>query len=195
MESGKELYTVSRHAKERYAERCTGKEAGIEVQAYLAEHEARIQEEMNQMIQHGNLIYTGKPRGTKDESVLEVYIQGLWIILANAKTRNIITIYKVNLGCGPDLDRMYVERMLEKLDTARNQYDTAKRELEAQNRDYRDTIRTGNEQIKEYRTRIRKLEEMCEGYNTVISSNMVTIAQASDAMAEITNTLIGKKTF
>ena len=191
----KDLYTVSRHAKERYAERCTGKEAGIEVQAYLAAHEERIQDEMNQMIQRGNLIYTGKPRGAKDESPLEVYIKGLWIILANAKTRNIITIYKVNLGCGPDLDKMYVERMLERLETAKNQYDTVRRELETQNKIYRDTIQTGNEQIKEYRTRIRKLEEMCEGYNTVISSNMVTIAQAADAMAEITNSLIAKKTF
>lgn len=189
------LYTVSKHAKERYAERCRGKSSVLDVQAYVAAHEDRIQDDVNQMLQHGRLVYSGKQRGPKGESILEVYIQGLWIILADQKARNVITLYRVNLGCGEDLDKTYMERMLEKLEQARSRYENTLEEVNAQNEEYRGIIETGNAQIKEYRADIRKLEEMCEGYNMVISSNQVRVRRAADAMADIANTLIGKKTF
>ena len=106
-----------------------------------------------------------------------------------------ITLYRVNLGCGEDLDKTYMERMLEKLEQARSRYENTLEEVNAQNEEYRGIIETGNAQIKEYRADIRKLEEMCEGYNMVISSNQVRVRRAADAMADIANTLIGKKTF
>lgn len=189
------LYTVSKHAKERYAERCRGKSSVLDVQAYVAAHEDQIQDDVNRMLQHGRLVYSGKQRGLKGEAILEVYIQGLWIILADQKTRNVITLYRVNLGCGEDLDKTYMERMLEKLEQARSRYENTLEEVNAQNEEYRGIIETGNAQIREYRADIHKLEEMCQGYNMVISSNQVRVRRAADAMADIANTLIGKKTF
>lgn len=40
METGKEtsMYTVSNHAKERYAERCKDRDSRLEITAYVAEH-------------------------------------------------------------------------------------------------------------------------------------------------------------
>lgn len=190
-----EGYTVSKHAKERYVERCRDKAAGLEVQAYVAAHEERIQEDVNQMIQHGSLAYTGKQRGGKGEVILEVYIKDLWIILADQQARNVITLYKVNLGCGADLDKLYMDRMLNNLKQAHARYANTLEEVNAQNDEYRSIIETGNAQIREYRADIRKLEEMCEGYNMVISSNQVRVRRAAEAMADIANTLIGKKTF
>lgn len=190
-----EFYTISKHAKERYVERCRGRESGLEVQAYVAAHEERIQDDVNQMIQHGRLAYSGKQRGPKGDTILEVYIKGLWIILADRQARTVITLYRVDLGCGEDLDKLYMDRMLDNLESARAKYENTLEEVKAQNDEYRGIIETGNTQIREYRADIRKLEEMCEGYNMVISNNQVRVRQAADAMADIANTLIGKKTF
>ncbi|MCB6345397.1 hypothetical protein [Enterocloster lavalensis] len=188
-------YTISAHAQERYAERCKERDTRVDVTAYVAEHEDRIQEEVNKMICHGRLFYKGKTARAKDNIPREVYVSGLWIILTNAETRNVITLYKVELGCGQDLDKLYVERMMEKMDEARARYEAIAGEVKAQNEDYRNIIQEGNEQIQDFRARIRKLEEMCEGYNTIIRNNGVRLRQAEDTMADIVNTLIGKKSF
>lgn len=191
----KQFYTVSKHAKERYTERCQDKDSTFEVQAYVATHEDQIVDKINQMIQYGKLVYSGKQKGAKGDSVIEVYIKGLWIILSDQQIKNVITLYKVNLGCGEDLDKLYMDRMLKKLELARSKYENTLEEVNAQNEEYRSIIETGNSQIREYRTNIRKLEEMCEGYNMVINSNYVRVKQAADDMANIANALIGKNTF
>lgn len=116
METGKEtsMYTVSNHAKERYAERCKDRDSRLEITAYVAEHSQRIEEEINRMLRYGKRVYTGRTEGGKDRVPKEVYVNGLWILLANAENHNVITLYRVDLGCGPDLDKLYVERMVQR---------------------------------------------------------------------------------
>ena len=93
METGKgtSVYTVSNHAKERYAERCKDRDSRLEITTYVAEHSQRIEEEINQMLRYGKRVYTGRTEGGKDRVPKEVYVNGLWILLANAETRNVIT--------------------------------------------------------------------------------------------------------
>ena len=100
METGKEtsMYTVSNHAKERYAERCKDRDSRLEITAYVAEHSQRIEEEINRMLRYGKRVYTGRTEGGKDRVPKEVYVNGLWILLANAENHNVITLYRVDLG-------------------------------------------------------------------------------------------------
>ena len=95
METGKgtSVYTVSNHAKERYAERCKDRDSRLEITTYVAEHSQRIEEEINRMLRYGKRVYTGRTEGGKDRVPKEVYVNGLWILLANAETRNVITLY------------------------------------------------------------------------------------------------------
>ena len=51
------------------------------------------------MLRYGKRVYTGRTEGGKDRVPKEVYVNGLWILLANAETRNVITLYRVDLGC------------------------------------------------------------------------------------------------
>ena len=63
METGKgtSVYTVSNHAKERYAERCKDRDSRLEITTYVAEHSQRIEEEINQMIKRADdLLYSIK---------------------------------------------------------------------------------------------------------------------------------------
>ncbi|MFQ7877990.1 hypothetical protein [Enterocloster sp.] len=48
------MYTVSNHAKERYAERCKDRDSRLEITAYVAEHSQRIEEEINRCCVTGN---------------------------------------------------------------------------------------------------------------------------------------------
>ena len=50
-------------------------------------------------------------------------------------------------------------------------------------------------QIKEYRTMIKNLEGLCEGYRTIVENNNVKVTQANKDVAEVVNTLIGKREF
>ena len=70
METGKgtSVYTVSNHAKERYAERCKDRDSRLEITTYVAEHSQRIEEEINQMLRYGKRVYTGRTEGGKDRA-------------------------------------------------------------------------------------------------------------------------------
>ena len=197
METGKgtSVYTVSNHAKERYAERCKDRDSRLEITTYVAEHSQRIEEEINQMLRYGKRVYTGRTEGGKDRVPKEVYVNGLWILLANAETRNVITLYRVDLGCGPDLDKLYVERMVQRLEEAKGHLDETRRKVEEQNRAYQAILQEGEGQIQEYQERIRLLKEMCEGYQAVMRSSRAGLARAADDVEAIVNTLIGKKKF
>ena len=80
METGKgtSVYTVSNHAKERYAERCKDRDSRLEITTYVAEHSQRIEEEINRMLRYGKRVYTGRTEGGKDRVPKEVYVNGLW---------------------------------------------------------------------------------------------------------------------
>ncbi|ANU47221.1 hypothetical protein ADH76_20890 [Enterocloster clostridioformis] len=170
METGKEtsMYTVSSHAKERYAERCKDRDSRLEITAYVAEHSQRIEEEINRMLRYGKRVYTGRTEGGKD---------------------------RVDLGCGLDLDKLYVERMVQRLEEAKEHLDETRRKAEEQNRAYQAILQEGEGQIQEYQERIRLLKEMCEGYQAVMRSSRAGVARAADEVEAIVNTLIGKKKF
>ena len=53
-------YTVSKHAKERYTERIMEKATSNEINTFLVQNEDKIINNINKMIQYGELIYTGK---------------------------------------------------------------------------------------------------------------------------------------
>ena len=167
METGKEtsMYTVSNHAKERYAERCKDRDSRLEITAYVAEHSQRIEEEINRMLRYGKRVYTGRTEGGKDRVPKEVYVNGLWILLANAENHNVITLYRV------DLDKLYVERMVQRLEEAQGRLEETRRKTEEQNRAYQAILQEGEGQIQEYQERIRLLKEMCEGYQAVMRSS------------------------
>ena len=104
-------------------------------------------------------VYTGRTEGGKDRVPKEVYVNGLWILLANAENHNVITLYRVDLGCGPDLDKLYVERMVQRLEEAKGHLDETRRKVEEQNRAYQAILQEGEGQIQEYQERIRLLKE------------------------------------
>ena len=188
-------YTISNHAKQRYAERIMGKDETIEINRFINLNEDKIKTDINKMIVYGEKIYTGIQAGQRNKNPVDVYLKDCWVVLADARSFNVITLYKIDLGIDDEFNKLYISKMKDKLETAKAHAAKVAEDVEIDNYNYKQTIEDAETDIKNYKTMIKNLEEMCAGYTAIINSNVVKITQANLEVAEILNTLIGKKEF
>ena len=189
-------YTVSKHAKERYAERIMDKTTANEINTFLVQNDDKIVNDINKMIQYGELIYTGKQTQKDGRSYnVEVYLNGLWVIIVDVKSKNVITLYRIDLGVDDDFNHEYVRRMMDKFNAAKENVELVTYEVEHENDSYESLIRQNTDTINEYKSYIKNLEELNAGYKTIIDNNNVKIRMADREAVEVLNKLIGKKEF
>ena len=189
-------YTISNHAKQRYAERIMGKDDKIDVSSFVTLHEEKIQTDINKMLQYGELIYTGRQLQKDGKgNIIDVYLKDCWVLLADNKTKNVITLYKIDLGLDDEFTKVYISKMMEKLNQSKNKLQDIQDQVQAESNMYKQMVGEAETQIKEYRTMIKNLEELCVGYKSIIDNNYVKVSQANRDVAEVINTLIAKKEF
>ena len=190
-------YTISNHAKQRYAERIMGRDDTTEINRYVNLNEEKIKTDINKMITYGELIYTGiqHKNDKKLAAPVDVYVKDCWVVIADNKIKNVITLYKIDLGVDDEFNKLYINKMLEKLNTAKKAADEIRHQIEEENLGYTEIIEESEISIKQYRSMINNLEKLIDGYNIVLSNNTARVAEADMATAEVLNTLIGKKTF
>ena len=189
-------YTVSKHAKERYTERIMDKATANEINTFLVQNDDKIVNDINKMIQYGGLIYTGKQTQKDGRSYnVEVYLNGIWIIIVDLKSKNVITLYKIDLGVDDEFNQEYVRRMMDKFSAAKENVELVTYEVEHENDSYESLIRQNTDTINEYKSYIKNLEELNAGYKTIIDNNNVKIRMADREAVEVLNKLIGKKEF
>lgn len=189
-------YNISKHAKERYAERIMGKESDIDVNRFVSLNEEKIKTDINKLIKYGECIFTGK-QSQKDNkgNVVDVFLKDCWIVLADSRAKNVITLYKIDLGLGDEFNKLYVSKMMEKLNTYKEELNNVQQLVKEESNTYREMIADAETQIKEYKTMIKNLEELCVAYKAVIDNNIVKVAQANKEVTDTLNTMIGKKEF
>lgn len=189
-------YTVSKHAKERYTERIMDKATANEINTFLVQNEEKIISDINKMIQYGELIYTGKQTQKDGRSYnVEVYLNGLWVVITDVKSKNVITLYKIDLGVDEEFNQEYVKRMIDKFNAAKESLDVITLEVEKENDSYKTMIEQNVALINEYKSYIKNLEELNSGYKTIIDNNTVKIRMADRETVDVLNKLIGKKEF
>ena len=197
MENTTEItYTVSRHSKERYTQRILNKEDNNEIQKFIVENDDKIVTDINKMINYGDMIYSGR-QTQKDgkTNIIDVFLKDCWCVLVDNKTKNVITLYRIDLGCGDDFNHQYIIKMLEKLNVSKDELMTTKIEVETESNMYKEMISQAQTQINEYKTMIKNLEALCDSYQGIINNNIVKVSQSNRGVADVVNTLIGKKEF
>ena len=188
-------YNISKHASERYAERIMDKE-GLGINAFVTLYQEKINTDINKLINYGQLIYSGKQSQKEGKgNVIDVYLKDCWVVLVDKQSKNVVTLYKIDLGFDEDFNKLYVSKMLEKLNTYKEVLENTKQQVQTESNTYREMITDAETQIKEYRTMIKNLEELCVGYRTIVDNNNVKVAQANKDVADVVNTLIGKREF
>lgn len=190
------IYTVSKHAKERYTERIMDKTTANEINTFLVQNDDKIVNDINKMIQYGELIYTGKQTQKDGRSYnVEVYLNGLWVIIVDVKSKNVITLYRIDLGVDDDFNHEYVRRMMDKFNAAKENLEIVTSEVDKENDSYKTMIDQNINMINEYKSYIKNLEELNAGYKTIIDNNAIKVRMADREMADVLNKLIGKKEF
>lgn len=191
-------YTISKHAKERYAERIMEKDSTYDINKFIVDNEEKIIVDINKMIQYGTLIHCGKmytKDGKQNNNNVEVHLNGLWIVLSDPKTHNVITLFKIDLGVDEDFHKLYTSKMMDKLNAAKHNLLTAKSDVIKENEDWRMKIVENTAQINEYKNYIKNLENLNAAYKSMMDNNSVMVSQQEQEIIHIINTMIGKKTF
>lgn len=185
--------SVSQHAKERYAERIMGKDEKTDITVFIYNHEDKITQDIQKMVEYGDLLFTGKQ--SKGGNVVRVYAKDAWVLLVDDDKNYVITIFKIDLGVDDAFSVEYVNKIKERLSEATKELDEKKQELSEQTETYRQLVADNNDTIAEYRKVIRSLEEQNKGYQEVIQTSNANMFVMEAEVREILGLLVGRKTF
>ncbi len=187
---------VSKHARERYAERVKEKNDKLDMARYVIETEAKIDKDISAMVEYDTLVYKGPQRwNEKNNTAIEIYVNDLWVVLLDSKTENVITLYKVELGCGEELNLTYMNKLMNKIKEANGNVKEIEEETKKEIDEYTQIIQDTNRQINEYRFKINQLQEIAEGYTAAIKANHSKVALAKETLIDTIGLLIQKRMF
>ena len=164
----KESLTITKHATERYAERIMNKDSPLEINKFIATNPDKINTDIRNMLEYSDLIYSGKV-GTKDNSPVNVYLSGTWVLLLDNNNEKVITIYKIDFNVGEDFNKEFVNRILTKVREHQQSLVEKKKELDERKAQYEDIIKQNTAAINEHKNIIKRLEQTNADYQSVIS--------------------------
>ena len=189
-------YNISEHCKQRYAERIMGKDDNGDIKRFVITNEEKIKTDIHKLINYGELIYSGKQTHKENKgNIIDVYLNGCWVVLVDNRSKNVVTLYKIDLGLDDEFNKSYITKMLEKLNANKEVLEGVQQQVQEESNTYKEMINNAEAQIKEYKGMIKNLEELCVGYRTVVDNNNVRVTQANRDVADVVNTLVGKREF
>ena len=186
---------VSTHAKERYAQRIKDKDDKSDMAVFIAQHEQKIKEDIIKMIQYGTLLYSGKSTCEFNKQPVDIFLNGTWVIIVDVAKANVITLYSIDLGVGSEFNNTYIKMLLDKLNAAKEEYDTVVTGIMTQKETYSSILKENTDQINEYKQIINALEKQNQAYKDVIESLVADKIVAEKEVRDIIATMIGKKVF
>lgn len=186
---------LTRHSKERYAERIMGKDYAVDINSYIVANEEKIRTDIENMVTYGTLIFKGKPLDYNEKQPVRVYLSGTWIVILDDRRDRVITLYKIDLGFGEEFNKDYVSKLLDKLSAANEKLETAKQETTSSQEEYKKLINDNNVLINEYKNYIKNLQDLNASYTSVIESMTKNISSAELEVRECIGTVLGKRVF
>lgn len=189
-------YTVSQHAKERYSERIMEKDTRVSVVQFMTDHDDKIVEDINKMIIYGQLLYSGKSLlDPKSPTTIDIYNNGLWIVIVDKNKNHIITLYKIDLGAGDDLNKEFYNILMKQLNNTKEEYENKSIQHLEEIDNIKDEIEQNNLTIADYKRRIKLLEEINESKKaqTVVLNHQIELAENN--IRDVIAKMIGKKVF
>lgn len=187
--------TISKHAKQRYAERIMDKDELVEVNIFIARNEAKINNDILKMIEYGEIIYEGESLNLNNKRNTLVCLSGTWVLILDAQSYNVITLYKIDLGLEEAFNKEYVSRMVEKINNEKKTLEEIDKQLNEEKSIYNKNIVENEIAIKEYTKIIESLKEQNDNYRSIINSLKTNHNIADKKVKDIVANLIGKRTF
>ena len=178
-------YSLTNHARERYAERIMGKDNKLEVQSFIAQHEDKIYEDIEKMIQYGEVIYEGQQVRSKDTKPSRYILRNNWLVVVNPQDKKVVTLYKIDLGAGDEMNQIYMDTMLKKLAEAKSRVAEKVDVLKTLTASYKDAIKQNQDMIAEYKKKITSLENQNESLSNLLQEETTNMAIAEEEVRDI----------
>ena len=121
--------TFTNHILERFVERTMNK-TGNELKQYLAQNDKFVKEKLLLLYNSADLLWSGK---IKDHNFTHLYInKDGWIIVVDKEGKKLITVYKADLELDSEFNKMYVERIKNKVKEINDKLFIAEEEMTSQ---------------------------------------------------------------
>ena len=186
---------LSNHAKERYAERIMDKDNRADINVFIQKNEQKIKEDIFKMITYGELLYSGRPTVDYNKQPVDIFLKDTWVIIVDIAKQNVITLYSIDLGLGDDFNKEYINKLLEKLSSAKQRYEEAQIGINTQIETYNTIVKENIDMINDYRSKIKILEKQNQGYLDVIDTLRVENTAAEREVRDVVAVMTGKKVF
>ena len=189
------MYKISEHAKQRYAERIMNRENKTDVASFVNQHQQKIQEDITKMLAFGEVIYTGVSVADNNKNLVNVILNGHWVVITDPNSEKVVTLFEIDLGLGKEFNDEYISKLKEKLDMAKANYEEEVERLDKNNAEYNEIIDKNEEKIREYRSFIKSLETQNTNMTNLIMENKNNKLMAEQEVRDIVAMFCGKKVF
>lgn len=186
--------TISKHAKERYAERIMERDSPTDIAIFIRDHEDKIQQDIEKMVEYGTLLYEG-PSGRDPKKPVGVTLNGSWVVIWDTKDFVVITLYCIDLGVGSEVNAAFISGALAKIEAARQECATVANRTEQNIAEYQNVIDNAEISIARYKKLIKDLETQVRNCQQMIISANTDNAVANENLRECVEVLIGKQKF
>lgn len=185
---------ISKHAEERYAERIMSYEEKVDRSVFIAQHKDKIEKDLNKMKDFGQLLYSGKSL-KDDKTIVDIYLNGTWVLLVDKNKDLLITVYKVDLKVDEDFTKEYISKVITMLEDAKAESNIVAEKTDAEISSYREQIAENELAISDLRKTAKSLEEQNEGYKNLIVNLNTNKKMADDKVREVLMILTGNKSW
>lgn len=158
-----EKISISNHCKQRYVQRIKGIADQKEVKRYMITEDEEIVENVRKMLQYGSVIYEGKNFALHDSNIVKIVLNGTWIVFVSKETNTAITMYKIDLGLGEELNKSYVQAFLDQLKVIDDSYGETEDNIAESTADIDVEIEKCDEKIEEYKGMMKQFEDRKSG--------------------------------
>lgn len=183
----------SQHVLERYAERTMDKNNKQEINLYINSNIVLIKERLNKMYQYSELFYQGN---LKDKSFANFYLnKDGWVMITDKEDKKMITLYKIDLHAGEELNKSFVEIMLNNINVCKEDLKVLVMHREEENRTLRVKVSLNESRIKDYERIIKGLKDENESTMGYIKSNQNNVSVKEQELKEHIEHLVSWKVF
>lgn len=186
--------TITRHAKERYAERIMDRDNPTDVAVFIRDHEDKIQHDIEKMLEYGTLLYEG-PSSKDMKRDVGVTINGSWVVIWDTREFVVITLYCIDLGVGSEVNDAFIKNAISQIDEAKKSSEEVSRRVAADSEEYLRLIEGWECSLVEYKKRVKELEQCIAGGRQMINAFSVDKQIAEDRVREKVEVLIGRQKF
>lgn len=184
-------YNITNHAQERYAQRMVGKDNMTDVRTYINAHRNDIQKRINELIHYGTLIYEGRLR---DYPLNQVYYKDFWVVIVDPRTKNVITLYKIDLG-DDEVNELFVTKMMQKINDKQAVLDKTKETTDNNILEYQKIVDDMNDDIKKWQSMIKSTQQVIQSYEALIKNSNLEVMKIESEINDLVDMLIARKRF